>query len=119
MIWLINIIGLLLIAFIAWWFWFSKPKAAVMTTNNVIEVAVKDGVYDPALIEVKINTPITLRFTRYDGSPCAETVIFSDLNISQQLPLRTAVDIPLTLPKAGEYGFACSMGMYRGKLVGK
>jgi plastocyanin domain-containing protein len=114
---LINIIGLLIIALIIWWFWLSRSKAIVMKKNPLIEIHVKDGVYTPPRIQVKTNTPITLRFIRDDASPCAKTVIFSDLNISKALPLHTPIDILLTLPHTGEYEFTCSMGMYRGKLI--
>jgi plastocyanin domain-containing protein len=114
---LINIVGSLIIVLIIWWFWFSKPKAMATTTNHLIEINVKNGIYNPALIQARINETITLRFIREDASPCAEVVNFSRLNISKTLPLHTPVDIQLTIPQAGEYEFACSMGMYRGKLV--
>lgn len=115
---LINLVGLIIIGLIIWWFWLSKPKIT-KAEHHLIEIKVKDGVYNPALIQVNVNEPITLRFIREDASPCAETVIFSNLNISKILPLHTPVDIPLTFPQAGEYEFTCSMGMYRGKLIVK
>lgn len=113
---IVNIIGLLLIVFIIWWFWLSKPKAITAVTN-LIEIKIKNGVYDPALIQVKAKEPITLRFIREDGSACAETISFADLHISKILPLNVPTDIQLFLPKAGEYEFTCQMGMYRGKLI--
>jgi plastocyanin domain-containing protein len=120
----INIIGLGLIALVVWWFWLYKPTLYVskkenIKTRNIIEILVKDGVYAPTYIQVALNNPITLRFTRKDASPCAEIVNFSSLNISRQLPLGEPIDIDIKLDKAGEYEFTCQMGMYRGKLIAK
>lgn len=111
-----NIIGLCLIFLIVWWFWLSKAST-VTKANDLIEIKVKDGVYQPPFIQVKANHPITLRFIREDASPCAEVVVFSTLNINEQLPLHKAKDIVLTLQDVGEYEFTCQMGMYRGKII--
>ncbi len=114
---IVNVIGVALIGLIIWWFWLSKPALYSAKTAGVIDILVKDGVYQPAYIQVERNQPITLRFTRIDAIPCAEIVIFNTLNISQQLPLNQPVDIKLKLEKPGEYEFTCQMGMYRGKLM--
>lgn len=114
---IVNLTGLLLIGGIVWWFWLSKSRIKLTQVDNFIEVSVKDGVYKPAYIQVQTNHPFTLRFTREDASPCAEIVIFTTLNISQQLPLHQPTDIRLTLKNPGEYEFTCQMGMYRGKLI--
>lgn len=116
---IINIIGLVVIGLIIWWFWLSKPRLYSAKKEDLIEILVKDGAYQPAYIQVERNHPITLRFTRSDASPCAEIVIFNSLNVSQQLPLNQPIDIKLNLEKPGEYEFTCQMGMYRGKLIVK
>lgn len=110
-------IGILLIGSIVWWFWFSKPRTIKAKQNNLIEIKVKDGVYQPAIIQVKVNQLLTLRFIREDATPCAEIVIFPDLNVTKTLPLQIPIDIPLTLQQLGEYKFTCQMGMYQGKLI--
>lgn len=117
-LWLINSLGLAMVAAIVWWFWLSKPRARVAQTT-VIEIEVANGVYTPARIEVTAGKPVTLRFIRYDPTPCAQTVIFKDLDISRYLPFEQAEDIVLTPEQPGEYGFACEMNMYRGSLVVK
>ncbi|MBY0378049.1 MAG: cupredoxin domain-containing protein [Gammaproteobacteria bacterium] len=113
----VNGLGLLFMALIIKWFWFSTPVATKINKGAVVTITVKDGTYQPAYIEASAGSPITLRFTREDASPCAEVVIFSALNINQQLPLHQAIDIVLTIDKPGSYEFTCQMGMYRGKLV--
>jgi plastocyanin domain-containing protein len=116
---LINFIALTLIGLIVWWFWLNKPRLYSAKTKKLIEITVKDGIYQPAYIQLELNQPITLRFTRKDASPCAEMVIFHSLKISQQLLLNVPTDINLRLEKPGEYEFTCQMGMYRGKLMVK
>ncbi len=114
----VNLVGLAGILFIIWWFWWSQPQATRAKQGKLVEIHVKDGVYEPAYIEVPILQPITLRFIRHDATPCAETVSFHQLNITQELPLGHAVDIPIELKKEGEYDFTCEMHMYHGKLIG-
>ena len=114
---IVNLTGLLLIAAIIWWFWFSETSTTLTQATNIIEIKVKDGVYDPARIQAKINQPLILRFIRYDAAPCAEFVIFDSLNISRSLPIEKPTDIVINIKEAGEYEFTCQMGMYRGKLI--
>jgi len=116
---LVNTIGIFLVGLIIWWFWIYQSRDDSTKIDNLIEIKVKDGVYQPAHIETEVNHSITLRFIREDPSPCAETVVFSSLNISKQLPLHESVDISLNIKKPGEYEFTCQMGMYRGKLTVK
>jgi plastocyanin domain-containing protein len=111
-----NLTGSCLIALIVWWFWLCKLNT-LTKADNFIEIRVKDGVYQPAYVQVKTNHPVTLRFIREDASPCAEVVVFGSLNISEQLPLHIPKDIVLTLKNIGEYEFTCQMGMYRGKII--
>jgi len=111
----VNGLGLLFVVGIVWWFWLSHSGSVV--SGNIIEIKVKDGIYQPANIEVKADQPLTLRFIREDATPCAEIVTFSELNISKSLPLDQGVDIEIRVKNPGTYEFTCQMGMYRGKLV--
>lgn len=112
----VNIAGLILIGLIIGWFLVLKPKAA-KADGNTIDIKVQNGVYDPSLIKAGKGQSLRLRFTRLDESPCAEYVIFDQLNINAKLPMDEPHIISLTLDKAGEYEFTCQMGMYRGKLI--
>jgi plastocyanin domain-containing protein len=114
---LTNFIGIILIAAIVWWFWLGKSAQTKVLVTNIIDIAVDGGIYIPAAIQAKQGSHITLRFTRYDASPCAEMVVFPDLGVSAELPVKKPFDIPLTLAKTGEFEFTCAMGMYRGKLI--
>lgn len=113
---IVNLIGLLLMVFIVWWFWLWKPKQAAAATDGVVEITVDDGVYDPSFIQTKAGESLTLRFLRKDPSPCAQQVIFEGLDISEELPVGKKKDIRLTPEKPGDYRFTCQMQMYQGRL---
>lgn len=109
--------GILAIILIVWWFWLSTPRAVHRNAQHPIAILVKDGVYQPALLEVPAGQAVTLRFTRQDATPCAEKVVFSALDIVADLPLGQAQTVMLPALKAGSYEFTCQMGMYRGRLI--
>ena len=116
---LVNILGLSLIGFIIYWFWFSTQKAVLAADDGIIDIKVKDGVFTPGFVEIISNKPFKLRFQREDASPCAESVVFAQLNISRQLHLGKTTEIPLNIAEKGSYDFTCQMGMYQGKLIVK
>lgn len=115
----VNLAGLLLIAAIVWWFWLGPRVQAAQAVSGAekLEILVKDGVYEPERIRLPAGKAATLVFRREDPSPCAEYVLFPDLEVSAQLAVhhKTPVQIPATGP--GEYPFTCQMQMYRGTLV--
>lgn len=118
--WLFNILGIFLIIFIVWWFWLARTllsRKATQSTSNVIDVTVENGVYRPETIKIQSGKKITLRFFRKDPSPCAQWVIFQDLNISAQLPINQPHTLELKVDQPGNYEFTCQMGMYRGRLL--
>lgn len=115
---MVNLLGLLLIGFIVWWFWLARPKQ-VAASAAAVEVVVDNGVYTPAAIEVTKGETIKLNFKRLDPSPCAEQVIFPRLGVSAELPLNLTRSVVVTPHSAGEFEFTCQMGMYRGKLLVK
>lgn len=112
----INLVALLLIAGIVWWFWLYKP-VAVQQVSDVVDILVDNGVYEPANIRVQAGIPLKLKFLRKDASPCAEKVIFDKLNLSVDLPVGEPVEIEIQPDQAGEIEFTCQMRMYRGKLL--
>ena len=114
---LTNLAGILLIAAIVVWFWLGKTTSILKSNETLIPIEVESGIYIPSTIRVSQGKPITLRFTRYDASPCAEMVVFPALGISAELPVKKPFDISLPLDKTGEFEFTCAMGMYRGKLI--
>jgi len=114
---LVNLVGIILILFVVWWFWLSKKGAGIAVEGNSIDILVEGGVYNPGVIHMRVGKPTTLRFIRKDSSPCAEKVIFSELDISADLPVGKPYELTITPRKAGEFDFTCQMAMYRGKLI--
>ncbi len=112
----VNVSGIVLIGLVVWWFLIKKPKATSMQ-NDSIEIKVRDGVYDPPVIQATKGEQLHLRFLREDTSPCSEVVVFHGLDVSAELPVGTVHEITLTIDEPGEYEFTCQMGMYRGKLI--
>jgi plastocyanin domain-containing protein len=113
----INITGIILIVFIVWWFWLSKKGTGTAVQGNSIDIVVDGGVYEPAVIKTSVGIPLILRFIRKDSSPCAEKVIFAELDISADLPIGKPYELTITPKQAGDYEFTCQMAMYRGKLI--
>ena len=54
----INLIGLLIIAGIIYWFWLFKPKIISYTETDIIDIIVDGGTYTPNTIRVKYQNPI-------------------------------------------------------------
>lgn len=116
---LFNLAGLALIAAIVWWFWLAPKwhQQAAVSGEKIQEIMVKDGIYDPDRIRLPAGHRHILRFHREDASPCAEWVLFPDLEVSAQLGVNQVTEVEIPAAKAGEYPFHCQMQMYRGTLV--
>ncbi len=114
---IINIIGLVLIALIIWWFWLYKPEKAVDASVERLTVVVNNGVYQPSRIKITAGMKTTLQFLRKDGSPCAATVLFPEFEISEELPIAVHKSIFLPAMSKGKYEFHCPMKMYTGTLI--
>lgn len=113
--WIINILGLALIGLIVWWFWLYKPKA-VAGDDQALVVVVENGTYHPSHIQLKANEASSLQFLRKDASPCSETLLIPEADVSETLPLNKVKKVVLPALKEGEYAFHCQMKMYRGVL---
>ena len=110
-----NILGASLIGLIVWWFWLYKPNETKFSVGECT-VYVKNGVYDPAHLQLDSDTPSNITFIRQDESPCSETVVFPELEISVSLPLETPTIVEIPALQPGDYSFHCQMQMYRGSI---
>lgn len=112
---IVNIIGVLLIVLIAWWFWFSQAEQ-VLAQGGAIDVEVSNGSYSPANITIEANKPFALHVKRLDPSPCAEMLQIPKLDINETLKVNERHTITLPPLEPGEYAFHCQMQMYRGTI---
>ncbi len=113
---IVNIAGLLLIVVIAWWFWFYRPKETELGKNDLV-ITVENGIYSPSHIKVPAGEPVEIKFMRKDQSPCSETLLIPELQISDTLPLNKLKSVRLPALSAGDYAFHCQMQMYRGQIT--
>lgn len=115
---LVNLGGISLIGGIAWFHWGPRKatRATHMDGSQEAAITVKGG-YSPDVIVVEAGRPIRLRFTRQETGSCTEMVVFDGLDLSRMLPTGEEVVVDLPALEAGEYPFACQMGMIRGKLL--
>lgn len=114
---IINLLGLALIAVIVWWFWLFRPSPPFDLTAEDVTIVVDNGVYQPSVIKVPANQMVKLQFYRKDASPCAATVLFPTLEISEELPVDAVKQVDLPPMPSGEYAFHCPMKMYKGMLI--
>ncbi|QJX48514.1 cupredoxin domain-containing protein [Hymenobacter taeanensis] len=119
---LVTLVGLSLIAFVLWYFFFSTREAvsAVSSSSGVqeVDITVKGG-YSPDVIEVEKGKPVQLHFYRDEEASCSEEVLFPDFGIRRELPAFQTTLIELLPQQAGRFEFTCGMGMLRGSLVVK
>ena len=113
---IINILGLGLIFLIAWWFWLYKAKDVELADDELV-ILVENGVYKPSHIKLPAGKAVEIQFMRKDSSPCSESLLIPDLEISQSLPLNKLASIQLPAMAKGEYAFHCQMQMYRGNII--
>ncbi len=115
---IINIVGFLLIVGIVWWFWLYKPSELDINSGvSELLITVENGVYNPARLSILSGQATAVKFLRKEASPCAGTVVFDDMNISEELPLNKEKTIQLPALEPGTYSFTCQMKMYKGELI--
>lgn len=116
---LVNLIGLLAIAFVVFWFWPRKGASKATPGNSEATIVVDGGVYEPERPVRPAGQPITLTFLRKDAAACAQWVLFDGVDASAELPIGKPHTLTLPPLAPGEYVFHCQMNMYRGTLVVK
>jgi plastocyanin domain-containing protein len=116
----VTALGLFLIAFIVWFFWMKRDKGTrasqTSTGHQEVMILVKGG-YTPDVIVVERDRPVRLNFRREETASCSEMVLLPDFEQSARLPVGETVAVEFIPREAGEYEFACQMGMLRGKLI--
>ncbi|GAA4346275.1 cupredoxin domain-containing protein [Hymenobacter saemangeumensis] len=117
---LVTILGLALIAFVVWFFFFAPHQvaSAVSSATGVqqVDITVKGG-YSPDVIEVKKGQPVQLNFYRDEESSCSEELLLPDFQIRRELPAFQTTAVEFLPQQAGKFEFTCGMHMLRGSIV--
>lgn len=82
-------------------------------------ITIAEGKYTPSTISVKKGVPVALTFKGGKKMGCGSIVEFKSLKMKQTVKEGKTVVFKFTPNKAGEVLFACSMNMYKGKVVVK
>ena len=131
---LVTIIGILGIGFTYWFFLMKKEKEVAVsrsvdsTGSLQVDITVEGG-YSPEVISIPKGKTTKINFIRKDPNSCLEEVVLGDFSaeggsasggkIRKYLPLNQKVTVELTPQKSGEFGYACGMNMYHGKIIVK
>lgn len=113
---LVTIVGMGGIAFTYWFFLMRKTKEVAVADS--VDIIVNGG-YSPEVIAIPKGKTTKLNFIRKDPSSCLEEVVLGDFKVRRHLPLNEKVTVELTPQQAGEFGYACGMNMYHGKIIVK
>ena len=100
---------------LTYWFFLMK-KEDIVSVTDAVDITVEGG-YSPNTIQIPKGKTTKISFTRKDPSSCLEEVVLGDFRIRKFLPLNQKVTVEVTPQKAGEYGFACGMNMFHGKIL--
>jgi len=85
--------------------------------SGTVEITANENGFVPDSVTLQKGQAATLRFTRTTDETCADKVVFPELKIEKDLPLKQAVEIPIDTKEARTLSFQCGMGMYKSKVV--
>ncbi len=93
------------------------PAAPRSADNEITVEAVNDG-YQPATVHAPAGVLVTLNLVTRGTYSCSRAFVIPELNIQEILPASGAVQVSIPAQKEGkQIAFACSMGMYTGRII--
>ncbi len=95
----------------------GKSGPATAIPAGAIRLSVTPGGFEPQRLRVPAGRAVTLAITRSADPNCGATIVFPGLGLTRELRPGQVTLVELPSRPAGEFGFACGMGMYRGSLV--
>ena len=114
----VSAAGVVLIGFLAWFFFGPKKARQAELVGQVQQVQVTvNGGYAPSLIRVRQSVPLRIVFDRQESGDCTSRVVFPDFALNRSLPAMAKTAVEFTPDKSGQFGFACGMNMVHGTLV--
>lgn len=98
----------------------AEPEPAIPAAPagvQQIKVRVDDKGFTPSHVTLEKGKPASLVFVRMTDETCAKEVVFPELKVEKDLPLRTAVNIDIPTGDARTLTFQCGMAMYKSAVV--
>lgn len=97
----------------------APPPAppAVEVKGRRVDITADARGFTPSSVAIKQGEPTTLVFYRATDDNCAEKVVFPEINLEKDLPLKQPVLVELPVDKPRTLAFQCGMKMYKGRLV--
>ena len=89
-------------------------RRAVSPAADRFAIAVTEKGFEPPVLVIPADRPVTLVVTRTTDYTCARDFIMASREIAQPLPLDQPVEIPLGPEPPGELSYACAVDMFRG-----
>lgn len=111
---IVTLVGLSAIAFTYWFFLVKKGKK--VKVEESVDIIVEGG-YSPEVISIKKGKTTKINFIRKDPNTCLEEVVLPDFRVRKYLPLNERITIEIKPGKTGEFGYACGMNMFHGKII--
>ena len=94
-----------------------KAGGPAVPTNGKVFVTADAQGFSPSAVDVKKGERLELVFTRTTDDTCATEVVFPELSVKKELPLKAPVSIAVPTGEARTLTFQCGMGMYKSKVV--
>lgn len=116
----VTVGGVVLAAFVAWFFWVKPSKGTEATTVSdgfQEQMILVKGGYTPDTVRVKAGRPVRLLFRREETAMCSERVVIPDFERAADLPTGQVIPIEFVPSDPGEHEFTCQMGMLRGRIL--
>jgi plastocyanin domain-containing protein len=100
----------------------ASTPVAISAQPGGAQVLVGEHGFEPGSLAVSKGAPgstVPITFLRTTDETCAKEVVFPDVGIKKDLPLKTPVTIDVPADTARTLTFQCGMAMYKGALVVK
>lgn len=98
----------------------TRAEVAAPTTAAGVQVVVDQHGFAPAAVTVpkgQAGSTVPVTFLRTTDETCAKEVVFPEVGIKKDLPLKAPVRVDLPADRARTLSFQCGMAMYKGSLV--
>jgi hypothetical protein len=92
-------------------------KPAPPAASGVVHVVVNERGFFPSSVAIAPDTPVQLEFTRTTEETCATSVVFPELSITKDLPLREPVRISVPAERERTLAFQCGVGDHRSAVI--